>query len=278
MQFAQRSAKLLSRLTPYLVATPNNLRHLDRRPFGIVIQDDSVINPLLLSSEPFLAALECLDGLTFGPEGMPMPRWVFYDCSELPGAIFGFGMPVQDVPQSVLDVYRIPSNYTGLLPFSMYIAIPMFRKGDWFGHNLCSISPTLPELGLAGLGSLTKAVALKCFRVQHFFGATQWDSSALFIHSKFGALDLMTAFTPAHSEEKTLTYHFPVTDDRLVAATTTTRADLEHSAADFYIRMEDTAAIINLQDQIEAGHQFRIPGPPEACHDGGLRVPIVQLS
>lgn len=277
MLFPKRSADLLSRLTPYLVATPNNLRHLDRNPFGIRISDEMVINPLCVSSEPFLAALERLDALTFGPEGMPMPRWVFYDCSELPGAIFGLGVAAQDVPISVREVYRISDHYKGLLPFSMYIAIPMFRRGDWFGHNLCSISPTLPDLGLGGLGSVTKALALKCFRVQHFFGATQWDSTALFIHTKFGALDLMTAFTPAHSEEKTLTYHFPVTDERLASAMDTTKTDAGRSVADFYIHIDDTPAIVDLQDQIEAGFQFRIPGPPEPDSNGGLRVPIVRL-
>ena len=35
--------------------------------------------------------LEQLDALTFGPEGMPMPLWVFYNASELPGGIVGFG-------------------------------------------------------------------------------------------------------------------------------------------------------------------------------------------
>ncbi len=267
LPFPIRNPHLLDELVPFVVTTPRNREALDLRPFGVGLHPEGEIDPLRMGSQGFLDLLHRLDGLTFGPEGMPMPRWVFYDCSELPGAIYGLARPAATLWPEARALFQVPADYHGLVPLSMYIAIPMAHRGVWFGHNLASAAPALRVAGLrsvdlVGLGSLTKGLALRAFGVRHFWGATQWDSDALFIHCKFGPLRLATAWTPAHSEPATLTYGFDVTDQSLRASMGDLTIELPRPAAEFWIRAGDNEAMIALQDRIEAGERFVVPGPP----------------
>jgi hypothetical protein len=207
---------------------------------------------------------------------MPMPKWVFYNGAELPGGIFGFGRPARDLPRDVPRQLGAPEGYDGLVPLSMYIAIPVRPPTVWFGHNLASLNPVFPDLGLRGLASFTKAVALKCFRCEVQIGATQWDSSALPIHCRFGPLDLVTAYTPAHSEAQTLTYRFSVTDDKLRAAAGDKGVTLEFPAPDFELHASDTGAMKKLQTRIEDGQRFVIAGRPTG-RDKDLTTPIARV-
>jgi hypothetical protein len=277
LPFAVRNPALLGLLEPYLVATPANLAAIDRAPFGVQVADAHVFDPLRLASARFLHLLHQLDGLTFGPEGMPMPKWVFYDCSELPGAIFGFGCPAERLWPEARALFALEPGERGLVPLSMYIAIPMAQPGVFFGHNLASAAPRLREVGvaqpLAGLGSLTKGLALRAFGVRHFWGATQWHSAALFIHSKFGPLRLATAWTPAHTEPATLTYGVDIDAEVLRASMGDPSVRLPRPAPTLWIDDRDHNAMIALQDRIEAGERFVVTGPPERI-GGGQRVPI----
>ena len=282
LPFPVRNPKLLDEFTPYLVATPFNLPSLNLSPFGVPVPPENIIDPLRLESEVFLRLLHRLDGLTFGPEGMPMPRWVFFDCSELPGAIYGLARPAATLWPKARELFKVPHDYEGLVPVSMYVAIPMYRPGVWFGHNLSSLAPVFERAGvtdtdLRGLGSLTKGLALQCFGVQEFWGATQWLSKALYIHVKFGALDLQTAYTPAHSEHETLTYGFRVTEQSLRASMGDPGIRLERPQPTFWLEGHDVAGMQALQDRIESGERFVIPDAPRATSDGGVLVPITRV-
>ncbi len=279
LPFPTRNPAILDELVPYVVATPANLPLLDLAPFGLAVDPARIINPLSLRSEVFLDLLHRLDGLTFGPEGMPMPKWVFYDCAEVPGAIFGLGRPAADVWPALRRFMGVPDDYEGLVPLSMYIAIPMHEPGVWFGHNLASLSPVIRREGLAdidlrGLGSLTKGLALRCFGVSTFWGATQWQSSALFIHVKFGPLRLATAYTPAHTTAETLTYGFTVSEAKLRASMGDPTVELPRPAAEFWLESTDVEGMRALQRRIEAGERFTITGAPR--RDNGLFVPIAR--
>jgi len=242
-------------------------------PFGLTIPRENWIDPTRLKNEPFLALLQTLDARTFGPEGMPMDRWVFYDCCYMPGAIFGFGRQARDLSDHAREVFGVPAGYDGLIPYAMYIAIPMAPKGAWMGHNLASIGPMLPEEDLKGLGSVTKAVALRSFGTERFYGATQWTSKALFVHTKFGPLDLLTAYTPAHSTAETLTYGFEATDQALRAAAGDPTAAFDRPEPELWVDATDVSAMITLQDRIEAGEHFMIPCRPRR-DDSGIFVPV----
>ncbi|HEX7841135.1 MAG TPA: hypothetical protein VF469_26840 [Kofleriaceae bacterium] len=272
--------ELIARLVPFVVAPPFNRLALDLAPFGLPIVDEHVIDPLKLSSEQFLTLLQRLDGLTFGPEGMPMPRWVFYDCAELPAAIFGFALRAADTDPRLAAQYPVPKGYAGLVPVSMWAGLPMFRPGHWFGHNLSSLAPVAdrvaPGMSLKGLGSVTKALGMKALRVRRLYGATQWASAALFIHSKFGPLELVTAYTPAHSEAETLTYAFDATDESLRATLGDPKARLARPEPSEWIDAHDTATLMRLQDRIEAGERLCIPTAPRRDGERPF-VPVAPL-
>lgn len=278
LAFDIRNQRILEELVPYVVATPMNRRMLNLAPFGLAVRDEHVIDPLKLQSERFLSLLHKLDGLTFGPEGMPMPLWVFYDCAELPGAIFGLARPASTLWPQVRAFIGVDEDYDGLVPLSMYIAIPMHEPGVWFGHNLASLASVLRARNFAaadlrGLGSVTKGLALKCFGARYFWGATQWLSKALFIHVKFGPLDLATAYTPAHSTAQTLTYGFAVTDEKLRASMGDRSISLAMPSAQLWVDAQSDEQMIALQDEIESGARYRIVGPPDIRDDGSF-VPI----
>lgn len=205
-----------------------------------------------------------------------MDRWVFYDCCYMPGAIFGFGRPASLLSEHGREVLDVPDSYEGLVPWSMYIGIPMASSPtDWMGHNLASIGRQLPEEKLRGLGSLTKAIGLKCFGTVGFFGATQWGSMALHIHARFGPLDLHTAYTPAHSEPQTLTYGFECSDHSLLMAAGAPDHTCERPDPEIWVASGQADAMVALQDRLEAGERFVIPSAPRRA-DGA--VPVASIT
>jgi len=258
---------LIQRYGTFLVAPPDSRKLADTAPFGLEVTWH--IDPLRAASGPFLDLLQTLDGLTFGPEGMPMDKWVFYDCSELPGFIYGFATPADELSADERTLFGVPDGYTGPVPLSMYIAIPMIEQGAWFGHNLASLNRVLPHRDLHHMGTITKALALICYRVERFVGATQWTSKALYIHTKFGPLDLLTTYTPAHSIHETLTYAFDVTDNALRTAFGDPSASLTRPEPDRHLASDDVAQMKTMQASLESGERFVLCG---AAHQDGDRL------
>ena len=80
---------IVRELEPYMVVTDFNRAGLDSSPFGLTVPPKSLIDPTRMDSFDFLTLLQTLDARTFGPEGMPMDRWVFYTCCFMPGAMSG---------------------------------------------------------------------------------------------------------------------------------------------------------------------------------------------
>ncbi len=273
MKVVVSNPRLLADLEPYIVVTPWNRPHFDLAPFGLSIKDEHVFNPMKLSSERFLLLLQEMDRLTFGPEGMPMPRWVFYNCSELPGGIMGFGRRAGEMTESERAALGIADDYDGLVPYSMFIAIPMLPAGDWMGHNLCSMNSVLPDSGLKSLGSVTKAFGLYTYRTRVLYGATQWHSKALHIHVKFGPLDLVTAYTPAHSEPMTLTYRVAITLNGLLNACGDPSASIDRPEPTLLLDADDADTVRSLQDEIEQGARYQIVDRPRYEDDRTI-IPI----
>jgi hypothetical protein len=274
-----RNDAALARLEPYLVAPPWHRAFFDPAPFGLAVPDGNVIDPTRTGSSVFLDRLMTLDRLTFGPEGMPMPRWIFYEGSEMTGGIFGFACRAESLSRDLAARLDLAPGDAGLFPLSMYIAIPARPPGTWFGHNLASLNRVLPELALRGLASMTKAVALVAYRCRRQVGATQWDSAALHIHTRFGPLELLSAWTPAHADPATLTYAVDLTETRLRHALGDPEAALDVPPPDFHVTAGDEPAMRRLQARVEAGERFVVAGPPRRDPDGGpVSVPVARTS
>ena len=106
----------LAGLEPYFVTSPRNREHFNTSPFGLQINEQHIINPMRSESELFCDLLLKLDAATFGPEGMPMDKWVFYDICYMPGAVFGFGIRSTDAPQELKELFQLTTNEEILIP------------------------------------------------------------------------------------------------------------------------------------------------------------------
>lgn len=273
MTLRPRNAHLLATLEPFLVATPDHLARFDRAPFGHPIAPDACIDPLRISAAPFIELLARLDAITFGAIGMPMPRWAFLDVASLPGAIFGLARRRPDADAALCTVLRVDPAYRGLIPLSMYIAVPAADPSLWIGHNLVSLREHLPHEPLRGLGRLTKALALKAFRAGAQIGVTQWDSTALHVHTRMGPLALLTAWTPAHTDPCTLTYRADLTDESLRALAGDPSVTLPCPPPDLWMDTRDLPSMRALQTRLESGERLSVVGPPVPLADR-RRVPL----
>jgi hypothetical protein len=199
------------------VTQPGSRLSIDWFPFSPIYKD-----PLFLSSLPFAERILHLESQAFGGAGLAMPRWVFYDCAVVPGFVAGFAMHRSVLPESYVQLFRICPYPGGLsvgpgsadfkdedwFPISLFIIIPTMHEGEWVAHNLCAINSVVPEKDrLYGLGFITKAFGLWYANVETCCGMTQWGSPALKLHSHYGFLKILTAYTPTHTHANTMTYH-----------------------------------------------------------------------
>lgn len=167
-------------------------------------------NPLEMDQVGFADQVLNLEAKAFGPSGMAMPRWVFYDCAIVPGFVAGFAQRTSTLPESVQEV--LSTEDEEWTPLSLFIIIPtMSGKGEWVAHNLCSINSLIPaEDQYYGIGFLSKAFGLWYANVKTCCGMTQWGSPSIRLHSHYGDFEVLTAYTPVHSYSRTLTYRVKV--------------------------------------------------------------------
>jgi len=274
-----RYRRILDTCQPYLVTSAyGSAAESGDLPFGLEIAPALRFDPLQLRSGPFLHMLQRLDELTFGPVGMTMPRWVFYDCAEVPGGIFGFARPAGEVPEWVRRALDVADDYDGPVPTSMYVAIPMLEPGCWHTYTLCSLNQVAPGSAPAGVNLLTEGVALSIFHIETAYGVTQWRSPKLGVHARFGPLELVTAWTPAHSDPNTLTFRFAVTAERIDRALMSDDPPLaDHAEHVRWIDCDERDELRALQAQLEAGRRFLIADGPTIT-GSFTRVPIREVA
>lgn len=265
------NSTLVDRFELFVVAQPETAAHFDPAPFGVPITHR--FDPLHTGSRVFLDLLENLDRATFGPEGMPMPRWVYLAGSALTGAIAGLAVPADRASPALRELLGVARGYHGPVPLSVYIAIPAHEKGVWFGHNLAALTALLPEENLSGLGGLTKALALKTYRARQQVGATQWSSRALYVHTRMGRLSLETTFTPAHGDDDTLTYRAECSDEVLLHLARQRGAQLELPEPTAWMLVNDVPQMRALQRRIENGTRVALVGRPRSS-EMGTQVPL----
>ncbi len=254
-----RYARILETCTPYLITYTANLGALDRAPFGVPIDEAHTFTATSLRSRDVVNGLHHLDSFSFGPQEMLMPRWVLFDCGEFPGIVFGFGRRAKDLSADMRRHYKVEGaeKDDAFVPLSMWVAIRNAEAGAWFGHNLSSANLVLGDDKLPGLGTLTKLFGVRVAKAKLQYGATQWTSSSLRIHMTMGDMELLSAYTPAHTHEETFSYRIDVDPDRLERALTP-GWDRPEIAADFVFGADDSPAIRALHDEIENGTRFAL--------------------
>jgi len=187
------------------ISQPGTRHKLDWFPWEPIL-----INPLSLDQVEFAERIYHLENNAFGPSSMAIPRWVFYDCAVMPGFVAGFAMKTEKLSPAMRKAMN-PKGEHEWTPISLFIIIPTMKKGEWVAHNLCAVNSLLEENDrFYALGFLSKAFGLWYANVVACCGMTQWGNTALKLHSHYGHLQVLTAYTPVHSHAKTITYRSEV--------------------------------------------------------------------
>lgn len=231
------------------IANPGRTK-LDWFPFQPVIK-----NAQSMAEGKFTDQIIALENTVFGPK-LAMPRWVFYDCGIMPGITAGFVIHRTAAPASVIKVCKAPPD-AEWIPLSLFMIIPTMQPGEWVAHNLSSINSCLPESDrFYGLGFLSKAFGLWYANIETCCGMTQWLGPALRLHSHYGDLEVVTAFTPSHTVAQTLTYRLKVNPQEWESFFThqhSARFKNEYQPAGIKIVRKDENSLIDLQKRIESG-------------------------
>lgn len=256
-------------LEPYLVATASLRSRLDLEPLGRRFSTDHVLDPTRRASGPFLDLLEKLDAATFGREGMAMPRWAFYDCAELPGAVLGLGCEARHVPPLVREAFGDVAD-DAFLPLSMYMAIPTLSDREWLGYSLCSLEVPMPAWDDVPIGIGTLALSVSALRARHVTGTVQWTSPHLAAPARFAPLSVLAAWLPAHTRAETCVFRFDVDEQRLLRSL---HAEPQAEGDVEWLEADDTTAHHAVQARIEAGERVFVVGVPKQ-NGSGQRIPL----
>lgn len=212
------------------IKRPGSLHQLDWFPNSPLYLD-----PLDLSTLVFAEHIYEIEQRAFGPANMAMPRWVFYDCAIIPGFVAGFAIKREFFPASLKHLLKKNNKHSEnsevaeWVPLSLFIIIPTMTEGQWVAHNLCAVNSLLPEAErFYGLGFLSKAFGLWYANVESCIGMTQWGSPALKLHTHYGHMEVLTAYTPVHSHASTITYRLDV-DTKLWTQFFTKEPDVDFS-------------------------------------------------
>ncbi len=212
-------------------------------------------NPLNMSELGFGDRILFLEAKAFGPSGMAMPRWVFYDCAIVPGFVAGYAARTKSLPDVVKKALMVEEDEEWT-PLSLFIIIPtMSRAGEWVAHNLCSVNTLLEKKDrFYGLGFLSKAFGLWYANVDTCCGFTQWGNPAVKLHAYYGEFEVLTAYTPIHSHARTLSYRVKV-DPSFWPRFFTKKAfegfDDKYQNAGFEVDPTDDQSLISLQTKLQ---------------------------
>jgi len=219
-------------------------------------------NPLEMDQVGFADSILTLETKAFGPSGMAMPRWVFYDCAIVPGFVAGFAHRTSTLPAAVqrallVDRETAREEWT---PLSLFIIIPTMSRGDgeWVAHNLCSVNSLLAkEDQFYGIGFISKAFGLWYANVRTCCGMTQWTSPAVRLHAHYGDFEILTSYTPVHSYSRTLTYRVKVDVNHWPSFFTKEPVDdgfmERYEPAGFELDPTDEQSMISFQRRLEHG-------------------------
>lgn len=213
-------------------------------------------NPLCLDEVDFADQIIRLENAAFAGSGMPIPRWVFYDCAIVPGFVAGFAIRKASAPPEIVRILK-PQESSEWLPISLFIIIPTMAPKEWVAHNLCSVNSMLPDdKRYYGLGFLSKAFGLWYANIEIFSGITQWRSPAIRLHTHYGDFEILTAYTPVHSHAQTLTYRVSVDTaewKRFFSSEQAMGFHERYVEAGFFIDPKDESSMRAFQRRLEEG-------------------------
>jgi hypothetical protein len=280
--FADHVQGLVNQEVEFFLASNATLReHLNETPYGhkLTWLDFTETADRGWSKKEFLNLFNVINGIAFGDRGIPMPQWVMVDLILMPSAAVIASLPQQafaamverstfrfdtDVKQHLGAVQERmrQTGYTGPVPVGGYCAAPSAAPGTWVGWSLWSLMPAV------GLGQAAKALALSAYRARKLDGVTQYDNSALKVHTRFGALRILVATVPFHTSPGSFVYQSDFTAPVGVPGVT---------EPSFLLDPFDYERQSAMQKAIEAGRSDFYLLPPGHLRQGGRPfVPILE--
>lgn len=262
----------------YLASNESLLPHLNTTPYGLPLSWIDFTRPdqTTWDIQEFLNLFNVINGIAFGDRGIPMPQWVMVDLILMPSATVVAALPqdafgalldapaLRGVRHHLVDVQeRIRRNgYEGPVPVGGYCAAPSAAPGTFVGWSLWSMMTGI------GLGRAVKALALSAYRTRRLDGVTQYDNSALKVHTNFGRMRIMVATVPFHTSPGSFVYENDLTLPALDRDETPT----------FLLDPFDYERQRAMQKTIEAGEaDFYVLSPGHLVDKGTTVVPILEV-
>lgn len=281
-RFADGVHQLLDQGLEFFLASNESMRpHLNVAPYGhkLTWLDFTDTAEKGWDTGEFLNLFNVINGIAFGDRGIPMPQWVMVDLILMPSAAVIAGLS-QDAFAVMVETATFPfdsdvrlhlrevqdevrrSGYAGPIPVGGYCAAPSAAPGTWVGWSLWSLMPK------AGLGRAVKALALSAYRTDRLDGVTQYDNSALKVHTRFGSLRIVVATVPFHTSPGSFVYETDLT----------LRAGGPDREPTFLLDPLDHERQRAMQRAIEEDRsEFHVLAPGHLVDGGGTRVPILEL-
>ncbi len=198
------------------------------------------VDPLLVRSGPFIERLNRLQQRFLEPAGLGIPAWALYDCAEVTGMVAG-ARTLGDDPE----------------PITMLAATPMLIPGHWHFFGLCASDDAERLATVAILVALLRPVA--------FTAVLGWADPAWSAYERLGPVEILTAWTPAHTRVASATIRVEPGPPRPHAHDDTPgeRLDLDTS---------DERALRRLQARIDLGARVYPVGPVAAGRAAALKA------
>jgi hypothetical protein len=195
--------------------------------------------------------------------------------------VFGLAIRAHKLEDWAREAMNVPEGYDGLVPVSLFIAIPMLAGfGDgrqvpntWLLYTLESLNQVSPGIAPAGILKVTLAMGLKVFPIETLYGTTQWRSPKLKVYADLGPLELVTAYTPAHSLPRTLSFRLTLKDLQLNTLLASPRVHPGAPPPNTLLDVDDVDALKALQADIERGERVQVVGHTIE-HGAHVRVPL----
>jgi hypothetical protein len=257
-----------SGLTPYAFGRQANLELLHPSPFGADLHMVRADEPANLAFHHFVNRL---NGLAYGGKDMGMPAWVQIDCGILPSAFIGFAMPANQLSERRkwdLDI----GAYDGLVPVSEAISIPTAEPGRWMSYSMSSI------VSGRKIGYASKLLSLRAYGCRSTLGLAQFDSFALRLHTRFGALEIVEPHVPYHTcPENSFVYSLDLKGGHVLDRLDRGEVIDDDREPTFILQARDTAKMVEMAARTRAGtHRYFLLPPGAIRTPDGVCNPILE--